>query len=500
MWGILIFLRARYIVTTVRGISRMEETKGTILIVDDNSLNSELLEATLKPLGVDVIVYDSPQLALKELASVSIDVVLIDIVMPELDGFTFAEKFIKTHKNTSVVFVSAHNANENRVRGFSMGSCVYIEKPFDVTVTRAQIASVLKLKKLQDQLLREKEKLDCIFEFSSNEIILTNLNFDIINQNHKIICSSKNNKKNFLDVLRLNKQNDVLDKLLAFTHSQEKQISFNIIFDEEKHTKTNVSKIFTEKEVTGYLIIIDDRTEEYRVEEQRDQFIETLTHDLKTPVRAEKRALELLYDGSFGELNKDQKDIIKEILNSSRYMMRMTNNILTKYKLDNGKYKVFKRQYSIEKTLTSCLDNLKYMFESENQTIKIISSLTKEIFDYDEREIKRVLTNLIANASEYSPANSTIIISLEQDDENLRISITDEGPGIAEEMLMNLFDEKQSFKPRFKKVGSGMGLYITKKIMEAHNGSISVKSELNVGSTFTLFIPIDKQCVLPAVN
>lgn len=476
----------------------MEETKGTILIVDDNSLNSDLLEATLKPLGAEIIVYTSPQLALKELGDVRIDVVLIDIVMPELDGFTFAEKFLQTHKNTSVVFVSAHNANENRIRGFSMGSCVYIEKPFDVTATRAQIASVLKLKKLQDQLLREKEKLDCIFEYSSNEIILTNLSFDIINQNYKLICS--NNKNNFLDILRDNKQNDILDKLLAFAHSEEKQISFNIIFEEEKHTKTNISKIYTENSATGYLIIIDDRTEEYKVEEQRDQFIETLTHDLKTPVRAEKRALELLYDGSFGELNKDQKDIIKEILNSSRYMMRMTNNILTKYKLDNGKYKVFKRQYSIEETLKTCLDSLKYMFEGENQTIKIVSNLNKEIFDYDEREIKRVLTNLIANASEYSPANSTILISLDQDESNLKISISDEGPGISEEMLTNLFDEKQSFKPRFKKVGSGMGLYVTKKIMEAHNGSISVKSEPNVGSTFTLFIPIEKHCVLPVVN
>ena len=173
---------------------------------------------------------------------------------------------------------------------------------------------------------------------------------------------------------------------------------------------------------------------------------------------------------------------------------------MTKYKLDNGKYKVFKRQYSIEETLKTCLDSLKYMFEGENQTIKIVSNLNKEIFDYDEREIKRVLTNLIANASEYSPANSTILISLDQDESNLKISISDEGPGISEEMLTNLFDEKQSFKPRFKKVGSGMGLYVTKKIKEAHNGSISVKSEPNVGSTFTLFIHIEKHCVLPVVN
>ena len=237
-----------------------------------------------------------------------------------------------------------------------------------------------------------------------------------------------------------------------------------------------------------------NKTEEFKIEEQRDQFIETLTHDLKTPVRAEKRALELLYDGSFGELTKEQKDIIKEILNSSRYMMRMTNNILTKYKIDNNKYKIFKRQYSIKQSVQDCLDSLKYLFEGANQTIKIISNLQTDIFEYDEREIKRVLTNLIANASEYSPNNPNIFITLEQDELNLKLSIKDEGCGISKETLKTIFDEEQTFKPRFKKVGSGMGLFIVKKIMEAHNGSIVVKSEENKGSTFTLFIPIEKQC------
>lgn len=474
-----------------------KKTKGTVLIVDDNTLNSDLLVATLEPIVDKIYNYNSPVKALDELANTDIDIVLIDIVMPELDGFTFAEKFIHLHPNTHVIFVSGHNTKENRLKSFSLGSCVYIEKPFDVNSVRAQISSVLKLKKLQDQLLREKEKLDCIFEYSSNEIILTDLNFEIISQNNKIISSQFSNK-NFVEILKQHNQKDAVDLLLSFSAIDDKQISFRVLIDNKTHTKTTVSKIFADGKTSGYLIIMDDRTEEVKIEEQRDQFIETLTHDLKTPVRAEKRALELLYDGSFGELNQDQKDIIKEILNSSRYMMRMTNNILIKYKIDNGKFKIFKRSYSIKQTLQSCLDGLKYMFESENQTVKIVSNIKNEMFDYDEREIKRVLVNLIANASEYSRANTNITITLEEDKQNLKLSVQDEGIGISQEQLKVIFDEEQSFKPRFKKVGSGLGLFITKKIMEAHNGDILVESKQGKGSTFTLLIPIERVCSVQA--
>lgn len=474
----------------------MEDIKSTILIVDDNSINNQLLEATIKPLGCNTLIYTSPQKALVELSNTYVDIVLIDIVMPELDGFTFAEKFLLNHPNTTIIFISAHNEIENRLRCFSMGACVFIEKPFDVKATRAQIASILKLKKLQDQLLREKEKLDCILEYSSNEIILTDKNFNIINQNNKIIHSNNDNSNNFINILKYYKQEDSANTLLNFSESQDTKISFNFIIDNTQYIKATISKTFSKNVLNGYLLILDDITEEHEIEKQREQFIETLTHDLKTPVRAEKRALELLYEGSFGELTKEQKGIIKEILNSSHYMMRMTNNVLTKYKLDNGKYKIFKRQYSIKQTIQDCLDSLKYLFESKNQTIKITSNIDNDLCEYDEREIKRVLTNIIANASEYSPKDSTIEIILEKGSKSLKLSIKDEGSGIPKETLETIFEENMALKSRFKKVGSGVGLYITKKIMEAHNGDIKVESKENQGSIFTLSIPIEKECTL----
>lgn len=471
----------------------MEKTNGTILIIDDSSMTLELLEDTLEPLNCKILSYTSALKALEELKDTCVDVVMIDIVMPELDGFLFVEKFIETHKNTAVVFVSGHPDGKNKVRGYNLGSYTFIEKPFEVSTIRAQVNNILKLKKTNDELLEEKEKLDCIFKYSSNEIILTDTDFNIINQNYKILTKTKNNVPNYIDILKTNEQNEAVDFLTNFAQSKEKQASFKVTINNEKYTKTNVSKIYKNSQHAGFLIIMDDRTEEVKIEEQREQFIETLTHDLTTPVRAEQRALELLYDGSFGDLQKEQKEIIKEILNSSRYMMRMTNNVLTKYKLDNNKFKIFKRAYSIKHSLEDCLEKLNYLFECENQTVKVQFTTTHDIFDFDEREVKRVLINILSNASEYSPAGSTIYVNITDENGMMKLSVKDEGQGIPEEMIKSLFDEENFAKTRFKKVGSGMGLFIAKKIIEAHNGEIIVNSQVGKGTTFTLLFPLETE-------
>ena len=473
----------------------MEKKEGKLLIVDDNLMNIELLEATLEPLGYEILSYLNPLKALEELKQTKIELAMIDIVMPEMDGFEFTEKFIKNHKNTPIIYVSAHGANENKIRGYNLGSFAYIEKPFDVNTTRAQVKSVLKLKKMQDELLKEKKKLDIIYQFTKDEIILTDVDFNIISQNHKLLKEKKHLNKNFLEILKENDQIENIENLLNFTKSNEENYSFRLILEKSKYTKTNISKIHEDGQ-DGYLIVITDLTEEIKAEKERERFVEMLTHDLKTPVRAEKRALELLLDGSFGELNLEQSEMIKEILNSSKYMMRMTDNVLTRYKIDNGQCKINKKLNSIKQTLQNCIDGLKYLIDGQNQTIKVYTEVESDVFYFDEIEIKRVITNIIANASEYSPEGTTIFVSLKENKENIELTIEDQGLGIPEDKLDKIFDEYISGAERFKKVGSGLGLFISKKIIEAHNGKIYVTSKENKGSKFTISLPIEQNCNL----
>lgn len=471
---------------------KMKKTEGKILIVDDNAMNIELLEATLEPLNHGILKFSSPVEALEATKNLKIDVALIDVEMPEMDGFQFSEKFIETHKETPVIYVSAHGQNENKIRGYKLGSLAYIEKPFDVNTTRAQVQSVLKLKHMQDELFKEKEKLDIIYQFTNNEIIITDLNFNIISQNHKLLNEKVYSNKSFIEIAAENSQEECLTQLTNFCCSNEKYVSFKFVLENKTFTKTSISKIIVDEECAGYLIMMIDMTEEIEAQRQKERFIEMLTHDLKTPVRAEKRALELLLEGSFGQLNKDQEEMIQEILNSSRYMMRMTDNVLVRYKIDNGKCKINKRPNSIKETLQDCIDGLKYLLEAENQKIKISTNIENDVFDYDEMEIKRVLTNLIANASEYSPKGSSISISVIQKENEMEITVEDEGLGISEDKLECIFEEYISGAERFKKVGSGLGLFITKKIVEAHKGKIHAESTLGKGARFIFSLPCEQ--------
>lgn len=132
-----------------------------------------------------------------------------------------------------------------------------------------------------------------------------------------------------------------------------------------------------------------------KVVSQKEQFIATLTHDLKTPIRAESRALQLMLDGVFGALTQEQHEIVKEIYNSSRFMAHMTDNLLARYKIDKKEVSLRKEKCSFKSTVEKCVENVKYLLDEKNQHIKVMNSLVDEEFCYDELEIMRVLNNLL---------------------------------------------------------------------------------------------------------
>ena len=469
--------------------------KGKILIVDDSIWTLELLEETLKPFDYEILKYSNPLEALEDTIDTKIDLAVIDVVMDELNGFEFSEKFLNSHTDTPIAFISGYAQKENKIKGFNLGSYIYIEKPFDINTVRAQIQNILKVKTLQDELLYEKQKLEDIFEFTSNEIILADLDFNIVSQNNKILNKKKYKKDtNFIKLLEKYTEEKPLSLLNDFISSAKNSLQFRIILDSSIYLKTTVSKIKTGNYHSGYLIVMENITEEIEKQNIINSFIEMITHDLKTPVRAEKRALSLLYEGSFGELNPDQREIVQELLNSSRFMLRMTDNILTRFKIENGECTIKKSLNSIKKTVQTSVDYLKFMIQSKKQTVKIKSFLKNEkdyIFEFDAAEIERVLINIISNASEFSPQNTDINITLNKDERNVLISVQDFGCGISKDVLDCLKKDKILKPKRLKKVGSGSGLYIAKKIAEAHEGKLEIETNCKgvKGTTLTLFLP-----------
>lgn len=374
-----------------------------------------------------------------------------------------------------------------------------MEKTADVKKHKNQANGFLLCQNLDDELLNEKKKLETILEFSNDEIILTDKSFHILSTNKKVLDEKIIKENNLYKTLIPFLDKEDIAELETFITTNSNCISLFLRIN-EKFIKANISKMNDEKGLDGFLCVINDNTKEVELKYQRDRFIETLTHDLKTPVRAEKRAIELMLDGTFGKLNKEQEEMLLEILNSSKYMLRMTDNILTKYKIDNGQCELKITENIIKLTINNCISHIKHLLSAKEQTLKVVTNLKDEIFAYDEVEISRVIFNLLANATEYSAANTKIILGIKQKEHELEIFVQDQGIGIPEEKIKHIFDEYETSAKRFKKVGSGLGLFVTKKIVEAHGGKIIVESKIEKGSKFTFTIPISKNSNIDIVH
>jgi|GEM_PF-407996 len=472
-----------------------EFKRHNILVVDDNIMNVEIIKETLKSLGQDVKSAYSGRDAFEIIEKEKFDLVLLDIMMPDMSGFDIIKQFKANPKTADmpVIFVSALDKTSDIVKGFNLGSYEYIVKPYKIEELKARVLSILKIKDLQDELRAEKKILDLIFEFSKDGMLLLDPEFKIISSNNKFLkwmgkdLEEVLNQK-FCDIISCNYNECILNSSDSFAY-----FDFEIQTKEEKKfIEANCSKISTSEEDTegSYVMVLRDVTAKKEIEAQKETFVATLSHDLKTPVRAQIRALEMLLKGKFGHINEAQSEMLNETLNSNKYMAAMLDNLLTTYKYENGNIVIKKQETEINSLIKSCYSELKYLAEDKSQ--KVIFNFEKEHINafVDPMEIKRVILNLISNAISYTDERGKIEISTEFRDKKIVISFKDNGKGISEEEKTRLFSKFTSYSKKFRQVGTGLGLYLSKKIIESHGGEISLETEEGKGCCFIVSLPI----------
>lgn len=468
-----------------------------ILIVDDNPMNAELLKEVLEQINQSSFIAYSGKQALEAVEKEKFDLILLDVMMPEMSGFEVIDR-LKANPNTKdipVIFITALNETDDIIKGLNLGSYEYIIKPFNIDELRARIINALKIKDLQDELRDEKNKLDLIFRFSADGIVMLNSSCKIISYNEQFIRWFGSDKeilgKDFKEFLKYHCTEP--KKCSGFDFSGLTSFCEISIKNDNKDKiyQINYSKISVyEEEAEGYVLVLRDITEHKEIEKQKETFVATLTHDLKTPIRAEIMAMELLLKGNFGKLTDEQTDIIKDTLYSSRYMFGMVDNLLSTYRYENGSISLNKENIDLIGIIKTCYNELKYLIEDKNQTVSFEFKEDSVSVLADFLELKRVITNLLSNAVSYTQEFGKIIVKSEIRDNEIYISFIDNGKGISEQDIPMLFNRYTSHAKKFRQVGTGLGLYLSKQIVEAHGGSITVESEENKGSKFTFSLPL----------
>ncbi|MDD3437388.1 MAG: hybrid sensor histidine kinase/response regulator [Candidatus Gastranaerophilales bacterium] len=221
----------------------------------------------------------------------------------------------------------------------------------------------------------------------------------------------------------------------------------------------------------------------------KENFFATIAHDLKTPINAGINALNLLLNKNVGDLEETQQELVEDLLNSTKFMQDMVENILCKSKMDYNQIELSKQICPLKKLVEHCIDITKYILIPRKQKIRLECEVENTLLPIDYLEMKRAIHNLIANASEYSPDGGKILIKIFETGTNLALSVQDYGRGIALEYQKDVFSQYMTMAKKYKRIGSGLGLYITKRIVEAHEGKILLSSRVGYGTKITVILP-----------
>ena len=233
--------------------------------------------------------------------------------------------------------------------------------------------------------------------------------------------------------------------------------------------------------------IIDDVKE---LEERKNTFIATLTHDLKTPTIAQIRALDLLLGEAFGSLVDEQKEMLEQIKSSCKYMYDLIFTILDTYLYDNGLTKINAEKFDILALLNETTRSMSNLLRERNQKLIINTNLTSNIVIADKVQIKRVIINLLANAVKHGFKNSDIEVFVTENYENIKMEVKNKSEYINKEQMKEIFEKyKHSQNAKSIKTSTGLGLYLSKQIIDAHNGQVYAHSDENKNCTFGFEIP-----------
>lgn len=225
----------------------------------------------------------------------------------------------------------------------------------------------------------------------------------------------------------------------------------------------------------------------------KSRFLSSMSHELRTPLNAILGFADLLRGQFFGALNEKQLQYVNQLDTSGRHLLALINDLLDIAKIDSGAIELVPEKFAPREFVDATVSMMNAQFRRKNLEVEIVHDPRVEVMTGDLRKCKQIMLNLLSNALKYTPEGGRIMIETKSEGRRgIRVSVTDNGIGIEPSEQEKIFSEfHQADRVRDEQLGgTGIGLALTKRLVELHGGSIGVKSEVGKGSTFWFMLPI----------
>ncbi|MHA4740132.1 response regulator [Dyadobacter sp. MSC1_007] len=489
----------------------MKNTK--ILLLDDREENLISLKAVLDREDIEIYSTTSPNEALRIAWDNDIAVALVDVQMPGMDGFEFAETLFSNPKTREIliVFVTAISKETTyAVRGLKTGAIDYLYKPLDPYITNAKVDSLIKLARSQKEI-RDKNKLlenYATIVINSPDIIATvepeTGTILSINPSVETILGIKPDsllKTPILDLLVDPQHSGLREVLLKRTYSGGETI---VVEDQfygklrqpvwlelrimSKNRLLFVNLHDVEKRKAHELALVDAQTQAEKARKTKESFLANMSHEIRTPLNGIIGLGNLL---AATQLAGPQEELVAMLRQSSGSLLNILNDILDISKIDEGKFSVIPTSTDIRVLLKGIIDLMQ--FKADEKKLHLHLEMEEQIPEcvmVDGMRLNQILLNLVGNALKFTEKGSVLLkmerVSQTTAGHKIRFSVEDTGIGMSEEHMANIFSEygQASENTSHQYGGTGLGLTISQKLVRLMGSELEVNSRYNHGSQF----------------
>ena len=369
----------------------------------------------------------------------------------------------------------------------------------NITNNLNDLSEVIRL--TQENLEQESKRLNSILSYMTDGVLATNRRGQITMINDmakKQLGVQKEDvlNKSILELLKIEDEYELRDLI---TQIPELTIDSQDVNGEYLSLRVRFALVRRESGfISGLVAVLHDTTEQEKEERERRLFVSNVSHELRTPLTSVKSYLEALDEGAL--YDPVAPDFIKVSLDETNRMMRMVTDLLHLSRIDNTTSQLDVELINFTAFITFILNRFdKMRSQDDEKKYELVRDypINSVWIEIDTDKMTQVIDNILNNAIKYSPDGGKITVSMKTTDDQMILSIKDQGLGIPKQDLPKIFD-------RFYRVdrarsraqgGTGLGLAIAKEIIKQHHGFIWAKSEYGKGSTFTIVLPYDKDAV-----